>query len=59
MLLVPCPRAACTGPRIANVGGSTLKVNLVLAVTLPEVPVMVNVLIPIGVELLEMSVSNV
>jgi hypothetical protein len=57
--VVPCPRGACTGPEIANVGASTLTVNVLVAVTLPEVPVMVKFLVPKGVELLEMSVRIV
>ena len=59
MLVVPCPRAACTGPEITNVGGSTLRANVVLTATLPEVPVIVKFLVSKGVELLEMSVRIV
>jgi hypothetical protein len=59
VLVVPCPRGACAGPQIANVGGSTLRVNVVLAVTLPEVPVIFKFLVSKDVELLEMSVRSV
>jgi len=59
VLVVPCPRGACIGPEIANAGGSTLRVNVVLAVTLPEVPVIFKVLVSKGTELLEMSVRMV
>lgn len=59
MLVVPRPSGACTGPEIANAGGSMLSANFVPAVTLPEVPVIVKLLVPSGVELLEMSVRIV
>jgi hypothetical protein len=59
VLVVPCPRGTFAGPEITNVGGSTLRVNVVVAVTLPEVPVIVKFLVSKGVELLEISVNIV
>jgi hypothetical protein len=44
---------------MTNAGESTLSANFVLAVTLPELPVIVKLLVPSGVELLVMSVRIV
>lgn len=51
--------AACPGPTIENVGGSTLRGSVSVDVTLPEVAVIVRFLMPRGVELLETSVRTV
>jgi hypothetical protein len=59
VLVVPCPRATSAGPEIANDGGSTFSVSVVVAETLPQVPVIFNLLVPKGVELLETSVRVV
>jgi hypothetical protein len=47
------------GPEMTNAGASTLSANFVLALTLPEVPVIVKLLVPRGVELLVISVRVV
>jgi hypothetical protein len=46
------------GPESVNVGTKTPKVSVVVAVWVPDVPVIVNVYCPTGTELLALSVST-
>ena len=56
MLEVPWPIVALPGLETVKVGAKTPRERVVVAVRFPEVPVMVSVLVPRGVELAAVSV---
>ena len=57
MLELPCPRLTLSA-EIAKVGTATAKERVVVAVSLPDVPVMVSVEVPMLAELLATRVST-